>query len=326
MSAFSIGVDLGGTNLRAAAVTSDGELLEEFRISTDIAAGRDKVAADIVAGIQEVREGHRGDKLIGVGVGVPGLILMDKGIITTAPNLPGWEQFPLRDALESKLGCPVLLENDANAAALGEVWIGAGQNVDDLVLLTLGTGIGGGIISEGKVLHGYLGMAGELGHITVEPHDGFLCGCGNHGCLEAQASATAIARMAEEAVAAGRSPALAELKKSRGRLGAILVEEAVLAGDAEARRIYERMGEALGRGLAALVNIFNFPLYLLAGGVVAGWDLFAPAMLAEVKKRSITYRQSDTRIERAKLGNRSGLFGAAYLPILHAKSFSKTAP
>jgi glucokinase len=324
LSAFSIGVDLGGTNLRAAAVSSDGELLEVFRISTDVAAGRDKVAADIVTGILEVREGHHGDKLIGVGVGVPGLILMDKGIVTTAPNLPGWEQFPLRDALESKLGCPVILENDANAAALGEVWIGAGQDVDDLVLLTLGTGIGGGIISDGKVLHGYLGMAGELGHITVEPHDGFLCGCGNYGCLEAQASATAIARMAEEAVAAGRSPALAELRKSKGSLGAILVEEAVRAGDVEARRIYERMGEALGRGLAALINIFNFPLYLLAGGVVAGWELFAPAMLAEVKKRSMTYRQSNTRIEKAKLGNQSGLFGAAYLPILHAKSISKT--
>jgi glucokinase len=163
-----------------------------------------------------------------------------------------------------------------------------------------------------------------LGHITVEPHEGFLCGCGNYGCVEMQASATAIKRMAEETVAGGKSPALADLKKSKGKLSALLVEQAATAGDQEARRIYERMGEALGRGLAALINIFNFPLYLLAGGVVAGWDLFAPAMFAEVEKRSVTYRQSDTRIEKAKLGNQSGLFGAAYLPILHAKSFAKT--
>jgi len=314
---FTIGVDLGGTNLRAAAVKPDGALLEEFRISTDAAAGREKVVDDIVAGIVEVREGHAGERLIGVGVGVPGLILLEKGIVITAPNLPGWEQYPLRDALENKLGCPVVLENDANAAALGEVWIGAGRDVEDLVLLTLGTGIGGGVIIGGQVLHGHEGMAGELGHITVEPHEGYLCGCGNRGCLEAQASATAIARMANEAADAGRSPVLAGLRREEGKLNALLVEKAARSGDREASQIYERMGEALGRGLAALVNIFNFPLYLLAGGVVAGWDLFAPAMLAEVKKRSITYRQSHTRIEKAQLGNQSGLFGAAHLPILH---------
>jgi glucokinase len=317
---FGIGVDLGGTNLRAAAVDLEGNLLELFQISTDTSAGRDKVVADIVAGIQEVREGHSGDKLVGIGVGVPGLIYLEKGLVAKAPNLPGWEDFPLRDLLEKDLQCPVILENDANAAALGEVWIGAGHDVEDLVLLTLGTGIGGGIISKGRVLHGYLGMAGELGHITVEPHSGVRCGCGNYGCVEAHASATAIARMAEEAVSIGSSKVLAALKEEHGQLTALLVERAAREGDPEAIKIFERMGEWLGRAMANLVNIFNFPLYLVAGGLVGGWKLFSPSMFQEIEKRSVTYRESDTRIKKAKLGNKAGLFGAAYLPILEHKS------
>jgi glucokinase len=317
---FGIGVDLGGTNLRAAALDLEGNVLELFQISTDTSAGREKVVADIVAGIREVREGHSGDKLVGIGIGVPGLIYLEKGIIAKAPNLPGWEDFPLRDLLEAELQCPVILENDANAAALGEVWMGAGHDVDDLVLLTLGTGIGGGIISKGQVLHGYLGMAGELGHITVEPHSGVRCGCGNFGCVEAHASATAIARMAEEAVSIGSSKALAGLKQQHGQLSALLVERAAREGDPEAIKIYERMGCWLGRALANLVNIFNFPLYLLAGGVIGGWKLFAPAMFEELEKRSVTYRESDTRVKKAKLGNKAGLYGAAYLPILARKS------
>jgi glucokinase len=317
---FGIGVDLGGTNLRAAALDLDGNVLELFQISTDTSAGREKVVADIVAGIREVREGHSGDKLVGIGIGVPGLIYLETGVIAKAPNLPGWEDFPLRDLLEGELQCPVILENDANAAALGEVWMGAGHDVEDLVLLTLGTGIGGGIISKGKVLHGYLGMAGELGHITVEPHSGVRCGCGNFGCVEAHASATAIARMAEEAVSIGSSKALAALKEEHGELTALLVERAARDGDPEAIKIYERMGCWLGRALANLVNIFNFPLYLVAGGVVAGWKLFAPAMFEELEKRSVTYRESDTRIKKAKLGSKAGLYGAAYLPIMAKKS------
>jgi glucokinase len=293
--------------------------LELFQIATDTSAGRDKVLADIAGGIREVRDGHAGDRMLGIGIGVPGLIRLEEGVIAKAPNLPGWEDFPLRDELERELQCPVVLENDANAAALGEVWMGAGHDVEDLVLLTLGTGIGGGIISQGRILHGYLGMAGELGHITVEPHSGIRCGCGNFGCVEVHASATAIARMGEEAVSLGSSRALAALKEEHGALDALLVERAAREGDPEAIKIYERMGCWLGRALANLINIFNFPLYLLAGGVVGGWKLFAPAMFQEIEQRSLTYRESDTRVKKAKLGNKAGLFGAAHLPMLQPR-------
>ncbi len=167
-----------------------------------------------------------------------------------------------------------------------------GHQVDDLVMVTLGTGIGGGIITGGRIVHGFLGMAGEVGHITVEPNSGMLCGCGNYGCLEVHASATAIARMGNDVVLAKRSDMMARMKEAEGKMTSRLVHEAAGRGDAEAKRIYERVGVALGRGLAALINTLNFPLYVLAGGVLAAWDLFAPAMFDEVEHRSVVSRIS----------------------------------
>ena len=312
---FAIGVDLGGTNLRASAIAVDGEVLEDFQIPTEPKAGPDNIVERIVAGVVEVTEGHSGNKLIGIGVGVPGLIRLDTGVIAKAPNLPGWEEYPLRRQLEEALQLPVMVENDANAAALGEVWLGAGRDVDDLVLLTLGTGIGGGIVYGGKILHGYLGMAGEVGHVTVDPHSPRRCGCGNNGCLETESSGTAVRKLAKEAAQQGRSPALAAMLASHGKLTPLLCARAAEAGDPAAREVFEHMGWGLGIGLAGLINTFNFPLYLLAGGVLASWDLFAPTMMREVERRSVTFRNSTTRIEKAALGNKAGIYGAAYLPI-----------
>ena len=190
------------------------------------------------------------------------------------------------------------------SAALGEQWIGAGKGIDDLVLLTLGTGIGGGIISGGRILHGSQGMAAELGHITISPN-GNPCGCGNQGCVEKHASATAIAAM-------GKLMNLGENPTSED------VYNFAEAGNDRALAIFRSMGEALGIAIANLVNIFNFPLYLLSGGPIPAWKFFAPSMLAEVERRSATYRSSPTRIEPAKLGNEAGLYGAAYLPFQDA--------
>src|ERR1043166_3544817 len=195
MSQYSIGVDLGGTNLRAAAVDSTGKLLEKVAGSTDIKEGREHVLSNIASFIDTLRQRCGRDGLVGVGVGIPGFIQIKKGFIVGSNNLSVLENYPVRDDIEKRLGTKVILENDANAAALGEKWIGAGREVDDLVLLTLGTGIGGGIISGGKVLHGNEGMAAELGHITISPN-GNPCGCGNTGCVEKHASATAISAMA----------------------------------------------------------------------------------------------------------------------------------
>ncbi|MBV8817388.1 MAG: ROK family protein, partial [Acidobacteriaceae bacterium] len=198
-----------------------------------------------------------------------------------------------------KLGAKVILENDANAAALGEKWMGAGKDVDDLFLVTLGTGIGGGIISGGKILHGFLGMAGEVGHITVIPN-GNPCGCGNQGCLEKHASATAIMGMAAM-MHLGRDVTSEDVYKM------------AVQGDERARMIFDIMGRALGIALASLVNLFNFPLYLLSGGPLPAWDQFAPSMFAEAKKRSFAFRTTNTKVEKAILGSEAGLFGAARL-------------
>jgi glucokinase len=195
MAQYAIGVDLGGTNLRAAAIDTAGRVLEKLSGRTELRLGRDAVLDDMVESINTLRQKCGTNTLVGVGVGVPGFIEIEKGFIVGSNNLPQFENFPVRDAIEQRLGTKVILENDANAAALGEKWIGAGRDVDDLVLLTLGTGIGGGIISHGRILHGFVGMAGELGHMTVYPN-GNPCGCGNQGCLEKHASATAILGMA----------------------------------------------------------------------------------------------------------------------------------
>src|SRR5579864_7745404 len=195
MAEYTIGMDLGGTNLRAAAIDRWGKMLDKFSESTNAEQGRELVLSDMTNLINKVRAAHSNDKLAGIGMGVPGFIRLKEGVITNSNNLACLENFPIRDEIERRLGTRVILENDANAAALGEKWMGAGRDVDDLVLLTLGTGIGGGIIAGGRVLHGYLGMAAELGHVTVVPN-GYPCGCGNVGCVEKYASATAVTVLA----------------------------------------------------------------------------------------------------------------------------------
>ncbi len=303
MAEYSIGLDVGGTNLRGAALDRDGNILERISTSTDPEKGREHVVGDIVSVVHALREKLGGGGLVGIGLGVPGFIRLKDGVITNCTNLRCLENYSIRDDIERRLGARLILENDANAAAMGEKWRGAGRGVDDLVLLTLGTGIGGGIISEGRILHGFLGMAGEIGHTTVVPN-GYPCGCGNRGCLEKHASASAIAAMA-------RALNLGDDLDSKA------IFEMAQAGNENARAIFISMGEALGIALATLVNTFNFPLYLLSGGPLPAWDYFAPAMIAECRRRSFTFRTTGTRIEKATLGGDAGLYGAAYLPWLN---------
>lgn len=300
MSDYAIGVDLGGTNLRAAAVSRDGKMLNKIAGSTPVGEGREAVINDMVRAIETLQAGLPGQTLAGVGVGVPGFILMDKGIVVGAPNLPEFDNYPVRDEIEKRLGAKVILENDANAAALGEKWMGAGRGVDDLILLTLGTGIGSGIVINGNILRGYLGMAGEIGHTTYSP-TGYPCGCGNTGCIEKYASATAVTAMAR--------------LMNLGEISSEEVFHLAKGGNPRAQAIFEAVGTALGTLLANLINTFNFPLYLLGGGMTAAWELFESSMCAEATRRSFIYRKNPPRIERATLGGDAGLFGAAHLAL-----------
>lgn len=312
-SEYTIGVDLGGTNLRVAAVSPAGEILERIGLDTEVSEGRERVVADLCGAVEDIEQRLPGLRLAGIGIGVPGIINLADGTVRQSPNLPGWSDFPVRDDIERLLQTHVVLENDANAAALGEKWVGAGRDVDSLCMVTLGTGIGGGLILDGRIWHGQEGMAGELGHMTIDPN-GALCGCGNLGCIEAYASASAISRMAMAAIRVGRSPELAREAEQLGELTAEIVYIKAKQGDVVALEIFEMVGRSLGVAIANLINIFNLPLYVVGGGVARGWDAFCASLMAEVYKRSLVARSTHPRIVASALGADAGLIGAAHLP------------
>jgi glucokinase len=324
MSSFAIGVDLGGTNMRVAAVEDSGTPLEVVSAPTKLRLGRDQVLAEMANFIRALRGKYAGSRrLMGVGVGVPGVIDLESGTVCAAGNLPGWSDYPVRNELEDMLDVAVVLENDANCAALGEKWVGAGQYVDDLCMLTLGTGVGGGFVVNGRPWHGVLGMAGEFGHMTVMP-DGPPCPCGSRGCLEQYASATAIKRMAAEVIAQGNSPGLARLAALDSEFTARSVFEWARQGEPAACSIFETVGSALGIALANLINALNLPLYVVGGGGAGAWEAFSPSLFRELGRRSIVFRAGEplksrhkgTTIARSLLQESAGFLGAARLPML----------
>src|SRR5438045_7257162 len=238
MDSFAIGVDLGGTNLRIAAVSANGTLMEKVSSETEVVRGRDHVINEMCNRICRLIDKFCSSyRLSGIGIGVPGIIDLHTGMVCKAQNLPDWRNYPVKEEIERRLGTTVMLENDANAACLGEKWLGAGIHVDDICMLTLGTGVGGGMVLQGKIWHGMTGMAGELGHISVDPN-GILCGCGNQGCLEQYASATAVRRMAIELIASGKAPNLARAMNEDPEFDAQSVYRMAMQGDASARHIY----------------------------------------------------------------------------------------
>jgi len=225
--------------LRVAAITTDGQLLEKITLGVKVAMGRDYVIGEMCDAIHSLTDKYRGiGTFVGAGIGVPGIIDVPAGIMRKSANLPGWTDYPVREVIEKRLQTHIFLDNDANVAALGEKWMGAGRDVDNMAMLTLGTGIGGAIILNGKIFYGMSGMAGEFGHITVEP-DGVLCGCGNHGCSERYASASAVVRMAREAVQSGKAPGLTKAFNADPEFSARSVYNLAIQGDPDAKRIFE---------------------------------------------------------------------------------------
>jgi glucokinase len=335
MSNFAIGVDLGGTNLRIAAVERQGRLMEKVTLGTHVSRGREQVVDAMCDAIKHLTEKYAGmGHLEGIGIGVPGIIDLQTGMVRESPNLPDWAEYPVRNEIEERLGTRVLLENDANAAAFGEKWLGAARDVDDMAMFTLGTGVGGGLVLGGKIWHGMTGMAGEVGHITVE-REGQACGCGNRGCVEQYASATAVVRMAKEAIARGKAPGLERAASSDAEFSAKAVYNLAIQGDEEARRIFRVVGRSLGIVLAGLVNTLNLPMYVIGGGVSSAWEAFAPSVFEELRARSMVYAATappmegegwgaaakvepsmmgrKTIVTRALLGSDAGLYGAARL-------------
>ena len=316
MKDYFIGLDLGGTNIRAAAITKEGEILHRVKIATEVSKGKESVIANILKIIETIREKTKGFKLSAIGMGIPGIIFFDKGIVARSPNFPDWIDFNLRERLSKDLDVPFYIDNDANLAAFGEGCIGAGRNYNSFCMLTLGTGVGGGIILNKNIWRGEYGMAGELGHITIYP-DGHPCPCGNKGCLEQYASATGIVRMAME----GNPPSPTFTKGGKeGIITADMIFQLAKEGDRFALEIFQKMGRILGIGIADLVNILNIELFVLGGGVADSWDYFIDSAIDEIKKR--TYRITGERVKvvKAELGDDAGIFGAAYMAMKESVS------
>lgn len=308
-----VAVDLGGTKILTAVVSDHGEILAQHRADTPqtgVGPVLDVITATVRAALRDARV--PAGEIVGVGVGAPGPLNPDSGIVFDAPNLSGWRDVPLKQSLEARLSLPVFVEHDATAAALGEWWRGAGRGVHDLIYLTVGTGIGGGIIIGDRLVHGVTGTAGEVGHMTIDVN-GPPCPCGRStGCLEALAAGPAIARMAREAIAAGkRTAVLAMAGGNPEEIGAGHVEEAAQQGDAVAAEIFNRAATFLGVGVANLLNLLNPARVIIGGGVSKAGDLLFEPVRRVARQRAFERPGRDAAIVAAALGDDAGPVGVA---------------
>ena len=305
-----VGVDIGGTTIKVGICNAEGKLLHTFEGATGTENGPDAVLENIASYVRQIvaDNGYAWEDVVGVGIGIPGFMDFATGVVFMSANFPGFKNVPVKATLEQKLGKPVAINNDANVAALGEAWSGAGRGLDNVVVYTLGTGVGGGIIVRGRIYEGATGMAGELGHVQVVPDmEAIQCGCGQHGCVETVSSATGIIRMAKDAVERGDKTSLADLTS----IAAKDVFDAAKAGDEVALRIAKRAAFYLGKAMAATAVIVNPERFIVGGGVARAGDLLFDAVREVFKK--YTPERAVVDIVPAELGNDAGVVGAAGL-------------
>lgn len=316
-SDYVMGVDLGGTNIVSLLMTSKGKIVNRDARPTLAKEGKERVISQIVNSLKKLfQEGESKSRissrsLLGIGIGSPGPLSITRGIIHFAPNLPGWTNVPLVDILKNEFSLPVFLENDANAAALGEWWMGAGRNVDNLALFTLGTGIGGGIIIKGEVLHGARDTAAEIGHMIIH-EGGLLCGCGKRGCLEAYASATGVIKRTLTAIREGEKSMLTDSVSNRLEdITCELIYKTAEKGDRLSRCIVEETAKYLGIGIANIVNILNPEMIILSGGMIAAGDLLFKPVKKYVQENALASAIEGVEIVPADLAGNAGAIGAA---------------
>jgi glucokinase len=306
-----LAIDLGGTNIRGALVTRDGEIVRRSSLATDAAGGPDAVIDRIARVIADVGEGEPGD--VPVGIASPGPLDPRSGTILFTPNLPGWRDVKLVDRIEATTGRRVALQNDGNCGALGELDFGSAKGVDDLIYLALGTGIGGGVISNGMLVDGHRGLGAEVGHVVIAM-DGPRCTCGSIGCLESFASGWAIRRDAELVATTADGDRLRELAGD-GELHAGIVAKAAEAGDPAAIAIMRRAGRALGAAIGAFTNIFNPSLVVIGGGVAGIGETLLAHTREAIPQHSFVDMRRDLTLGYSSLGSDTGLLGAAALAL-----------
>lgn len=312
---YIVGVDLGGTTLTAGIVTKEGEVLRTHQRPTGAERGPEFVIRNLAEAVEAVLSEHGLDKseVVGVGMGIPGHILSEQGICLFSPNFVGWRNVKVTDPIEERLGLKVTIMNDVNTAALGEWWFGAGRGADSMVMLTLGTGIGGGIIVNGDIVLGHTEAAGEVGHQTIIP-DGPRCGCGNHGCIEALAARDAIVGRALLKLQQGRRSILPKLVEGDlKRLDPKVIEDAARMGDEVAREVYEETGYYLGIAVANLASVLDPEVIVIGGAIAKAGDLIFEPVRRTVAARCQMTEFDPQRIVPAELGELSGVVGGAVL-------------
>ena len=311
---WTVGIDFGGTNVKVGLVSPTGRV-ERSRVLSSQDCGR---PSRFVEGASRAVEsltqsvGLSPSQLRGVGIGAPGPVDAARGLVHFLVNVPGWREVPLAHHLQRRLRCRCLVDNDVNLAALGEWRFGAGRGARQLVCLTLGTGVGGGLVIDGKLYRGAAGAAGEIGHMVIDPH-GRRCACGSRGCLEAQIGTAAVLEQARRAIRRKAGPLRSLAREAQGRLTPALVSQAARSGDAAARKIWADLGRSLGVGLANVANLLNPDRMVIGGGLSNAWGLFYPTLVETVRAQALAVSARAVRIVRAQLGNHAGVVGAAVL-------------
>ncbi len=308
-----LGIDLGGTKIGTGLVNRAGQVRAEDYRATEVLRGQETVLKRMIDAGREViaNSGVPRDQIAAIGIGAPGPMNIPEGVLTEPPNLPGWREVPIRRIIQNALGIPAFLENDANAAGIGEFLYGAGRGTRHMIYVTVSTGIGGGLILDGKIYHGTVGGAGEIGHATILPY-GPHCGCGNRGCLEAVASGTAIAREGQELIDRGVPTLLSEIVRDRTySVTAKDVVDAMNQGDEYARDIIEQAMSYLGVGMASLVNLFNPQMIVIGGGLTNIGDQLLEPVKRAIDLRAFPSAKQYVQVRLAELGDLVGIVGAA---------------
>ena len=305
------GVDIGGTSVKIGSFTADGDVLDKWEIPTRTENNGSAILPDIARSIKDKMEadGTVLDDVLGIGISVPGPV-DDDGIVHKCVNL-GWGIFDIKEEMKKYIDVPVFAGNDANAAALGEAWKGGGKGCRNVVVVTLGTGVGGGIIVNGKVLSGYIGAGGEIGHIHIDDDETEKCGCGNKGCLEQYASATGITRLAARRLKKDDTPSSL---RSAASLNAKVIFDAAKAGDALADEITKEFGDILGKGLSIVADVTNPEIFVIGGGVSKAGQMVLD-LIRDSYVRYVFHASRDSRFVLATLGNDAGIYGSAKLVI-----------
>ncbi len=314
MKKYRIGVDVGGTNVKIALVDLDGKIAFSNTVPTRAEMGYEAGVNNIKQAIKDLmQESNQTNKTVeAIGFGLPGQIDYKEGIVKNLPNIPGWVNIPLAKIIEDEFSIPTRLDNDVRCAALGELNFGAGKGCENLICITVGTGIGSGIILNGKLVRGAANAAGEIGHIKMEMNGGPLCGCGDYGCFEAYASGPAIVTMAKEYISGGKSAKYKEMAAD-GIITPYIVAQAALQGDTVSIQIFKQMGKIIGIGLASVVNLLNPEKIIIGGGVADAGDILLEPIRRTIQDRAMPIQANSLKVVPAQLANGAGVIGASLL-------------